>query len=125
MMEQTVGIDSRTDDEVFEMAEFSCLVATKDAEWVPIFRHFTSTAQLLENPGFKKGAPVSQTQKILKMLKDGKTITRLIAMHYGIMNLTARISELRSVGYDVKCRMKKDEQGREYGEFYLEANSAS
>lgn len=116
-MEET---SSHTDDVVFEMAEFTCLVAEKDPTWVPLFKHFTTTAQQLENPGFKKGAPVSQNMKILKMLKDGKTITRLTAMHYGIMNLTARISELRNFGYDIRCRMKKDAEGREYGEFYLQ-----
>lgn len=109
-----------TDDEVFEMAELTCLIAEKAPDWLPVYRHFTTSAQQLENPGFKKGQPVSQNMKILKMLKEGRSITRLSAMHYGIMNLTARISELRNFGYDVKCRMKKDAEGREYGEFYLE-----
>ncbi len=119
-MIQTEATLSHTDDEVFEMAEFTCLVATKVPEWEPIYRHFTTEATGLESPGFKKGMPVSQNMKILTMLKSGKTITRLIAMHYGIMNLTARISELRNFGYDIRCRMKKDAEGREYGEFYLE-----
>ena len=124
-MAQTEAMTSSpTDDEVFEMAELTCLVATQNPDWIALHRYFSKLAYDLEDPGFKKGTGMSQNQKILKMLHEGKKITRLKAMHYGIMNLTARISELRNAGYDIRCRMRTDADGREYGEFYLEGEAA-
>ena len=60
-----------------------------------------------------------QTQKVYDLLADGERLTRLTAMHYGIMNLTARVSELRGAGVSVWCDMKKDHDGRRYGSFYM------
>lgn len=62
---------------------------------------------------------MSQNKFLIGLLKKGRTITRLEAMHYGIMNLTARISELRDMGHNVLCRDKRDLNGARYGEFYL------
>ena len=66
-----------------------------------------------------KKSPTPQTQKVLKLLKSGKSVTRLTAMHYGIMNLTARITDLRKAGIPVRCEMKYDMDGNRYGSFSL------
>ena len=59
-----------------------------------------------------------QTRKVLELLKKGH-LTRLTAMHYGVMNLTARISDLRSLGWTVNCTTKRDSEGNRYGDFTL------
>ena len=42
----------------------------------------------------------NQKEKVLQWLKDGKQLNRDIAMNVlGIMNVTARIAELRNEGY--------------------------
>ena len=64
-----------------------------------------------------------QEQKVLNlMLRDG-AVTRLTAMHYGIPNVTARISELRAklepMAYDILVDVKEDANGNEYGSWSL------
>lgn len=112
-----------TDDELFEITEYLALVATDDPDALDLYQKFSRRCRGLESPGWKKGKGMSQQNKILKMLKEGRTLTRLKAFHYGIMNLTARISDLRNAGYDVRCRWKEDADGNSYGEFYLEEGS--
>ena len=60
-----------------------------------------------------------QTRKVYDLLKSGRSLTRLIAMHYDIQNLTARISELRNGGYKINCVRRRDVLGQRYGEFHL------
>jgi hypothetical protein len=62
-----------------------------------------------------------QTQKLLTILEAGRSVTRVTAMHYGIMNLTARIADLRNAGFTVVCTTKRDVDGNRYGEFSLAA----
>lgn len=62
---------------------------------------------------------VSQKAFIRDLLLKGETLTRVTAMHYGIMNVTARIAELRNDGFNVKCRWKMDAEGAEYGSWYI------
>jgi len=45
---------------------------------------------------------VTQTQKILTTLRSGKTLTVAQARTRGILNLTARIDELRQSGVKVR-----------------------
>lgn len=115
----TTQTTSLSDDEVFEAAEHFVVQAVHDPRLIPIHRYYHQIAQGRENPGWKKGKPVSQTQKLLAQMQAGRTVTRLTAMHAGVMNLTARIADLRALGHDVKCTMKTDMEGREYGEFSL------
>lgn len=61
-----------------------------------------------------------QTRKVLKLLERGH-LTRLTAMHYGVMNLTARIADLRNLGWTVDCNVKRDSEGNRYGRFTLAA----
>ncbi len=59
-----------------------------------------------------------QFRKAYNLLVERKgALTRVTAMHYGIMNLTARITELRQAGYRIVCTNKKDGFGNRYGEF--------
>lgn len=60
-----------------------------------------------------------QTQKVYDLLKSGQSLTRLTAMHYGVMNLTARITDLRNAGIKVQCDLKHDLDGNRYGSFYM------
>lgn len=67
-----------------------------------------------------KETKVSQNTQILRHMLAGKDITRLGALvHYNIQNITARISELRDKGYDVRHRMRIDPRGSEYAEYFL------
>ena len=110
---------SLSDDEVFEAAEHFAVAAVSDPRLIPIHTHYHRIAQGRENPGWKKGKPVSQTQKLLTQMRAGRSVTRLTAMHSGVMNLTARIADLRAAGHNVICTMKTDMDGNEYGDFSL------
>ena len=59
----------------------------------------------LEERG-KEKVRLTQYDLVKEHLESGKTLTRLEALsELGIMNPTARISELRADGIDVKTRM--------------------
>lgn len=72
------------------------------------------------NPPITFGSK-SQNGKLLAQFNQGRKVTRLTAMHYGIQNLTARISDLRNAGYDIVCNWQTDMEGNRYGEFELAA----
>lgn len=59
-----------------------------------------------------------QAQKVLDLIRRDGSITRLTAMHYGVANVTARISELLDAGYDIDRHIKLDAEGRRYGEWF-------
>ncbi len=61
----------------------------------------------------------TQNKFLLELLRKGRSVTRLTAMNYGVMNLTARITELRQRGFTIVCTMKRDGLGRKYGSFKL------
>jgi hypothetical protein len=64
---------------------------------------------------------MTQNEKILKHLMNNGPLTRVTAMfHLRIMNLTARITELRDKGIDIKMRMVEGADGSKYGEYYLD-----
>ena len=61
-----------------------------------------------------------QATKLLTTLRAGRSVTRLTAMHMGIMNLTARVADLRNAGHEVACVWKSDDvNGTKYGSFTL------
>lgn len=61
-----------------------------------------------------------QNKKLLKALESGRTVTRLTAMFdLRIACITARVVELRDAGYDVKTRIRRDNTGARYAEYYL------
>jgi hypothetical protein len=72
-------------------------------------------------PKQKQFSPTSQNGKLLAQMKSGRSVTRVTAFSYGVMNLTARIADLRNGGYDVKCDNRVDCDGSRYGSFKLAA----
>lgn len=51
---------------------------------------------------------INQKQKVLEYLQSGKILTRKIAMQsMGVMNVTARIAELREEGYEINPNITK------------------
>ncbi len=50
---------------------------------------------------------INQKQKVLDWLQSGRPLTRMIAMErLGIMNVTARIAELRNEGHIITPNLK-------------------
>ena len=63
---------------------------------------------------------ISQTQKILKHLKTGQSLTPIRALNwYGIMRLAARIIELREAGYNIETQMLVTRDGKRYATYRL------
>jgi len=58
-----------------------------------------------------------QGRQVLELIRRDGRVTRLTALHYGVANLTARIAELREVGFNINCTVKLDANGKEYGEW--------
>ena len=65
-----------------------------------------------------------QAQTVLEALEAGHLVTRLTMMNLGVMNLTARMAELRNAGYSIVCKMDKDLRGNRYGKFSLNRDAA-
>lgn len=64
---------------------------------------------------------LSQNDTILNHLMAGGTLSRLEALFsFRIQNVTARICDLRDHGIDVQTRIKRDPQGAEYAEYYMD-----
>lgn len=62
---------------------------------------------------------MSQTDKILKHLKTGKTLTPLAALEkYGCFRLAARIEELRKAGHKIETR-RINRKGKSYAGYKL------
>lgn len=76
------------------------------------------TTEMYTPMGYHINSLTPQASKVLGLLRKGK-LTRLIAMHYGVMNITARLADLRRFGYKVECHNKRDSEGNRYGEFHL------
>lgn len=60
-----------------------------------------------------------QGRAVLDIIRRDGRITRLTALHYGIPNLTARITELRAEGFAVDCEVKLDANGNKYGSWFI------
>lgn len=60
-----------------------------------------------------------QTKQTLDVLKKDQGITIMTAMHYGITNLSARLSDLKDAGFEVVREQKKDLRGQKYSRWYL------
>lgn len=76
-----------------------------------------SQAHLNENrERFTKGC-----NKVLKLLQEGKRLTTINAVQYGILSLARRIKDLRDCnGVEIKDRWLTDENGRRtIKEWYL------
>jgi hypothetical protein len=67
---------------------------------------------------------LTQSERILRHLKDHKTITSLEAMkEYGIMRLASRISDLRREGHDIGSRTvtgkNRYRENTHFSEYYM------
>ena len=63
---------------------------------------------------------MSQTQAVLNHLKTGEAITPLDALHlFGIFRLSARIKNLREVGYRINTRLVKTPAGKVIAEYRM------
>lgn len=64
---------------------------------------------------------MNQNDTILNYLASGHGLSRLEALFsFRIQNITARIRDLRNAGVEVKTRMKRDPQGADYAEYYID-----
>jgi hypothetical protein len=63
---------------------------------------------------------MTKQERLIKHLKSGRKVTRLIAMHeFDLQNLTATISKLIAKGHNIKKKTKTDTRGTPYTEYYL------
>ncbi len=62
---------------------------------------------------------MSQNNILLNTLRGGHTVTRATGFALGIMNLTARIADLRRRGHTIVAEKKKDGSGKQYFSFKL------
>lgn len=61
----------------------------------------------------------AQNRLVLDILLRDNYITRVAAAHYNIANVTARISELRSAGFDIPAHTYHDLRGRRYARWVM------
>lgn len=63
---------------------------------------------------------MTQIDKVKAHLEAGKTITNLQAIGvYGIFRLSSVIEDLRARGMEIDCVLKRDEAGKQYGEYRI------
>jgi hypothetical protein len=62
----------------------------------------------------------TQVALVRRHLEAGKTITPITAMGvYGISRLSSCIEDLRHAGMEIDCVLKRDEMGKQYGEYRM------
>lgn len=68
---------------------------------------------------------MTQTDQILEHLKQGHSISPLEALElFGCFRLASRISELRSIGYDIKTEFEKN-GGKKWGRYWLNRSKST
>lgn len=74
----------------------------------------------------KKAKPIAlrkelkpQAAVVLDYLASRGPISQVVAVHYGIMSLTSRISELKAAGVPIKREFKTDHLGKRYASYSL------
>jgi len=60
----------------------------------------------------------SQCMRILNLLRSKEKVQLPELLKMWIANHTARMSNLRKKGYDIKCKKKWDEEAKEYHSEY-------
>ena len=73
---------------------------------------------------FDQPKKLTQTDRILRHLRDHQSITSLEAMkEYGIMRLASRISDLKRSGYDIGSRTvtgkNRYKESTHYSEYFM------
>lgn len=87
---------------------------------------YNTTTKELTMATDKSQKALSQKQKVLKHLKQHRTITSWEAItHYGITRLASRISDLRNDGVAIVAKMVYDKQRNERWAEYKLINKRS
>lgn len=69
---------------------------------------------------------MSQSQKILKHLSSGKSLSPLQALGlFGCYRLASRIHDLKRAGHQIETIIKSDDQGRTYASYVLKHDEAA
>ena len=69
---------------------------------------------------------MSQSQKILKHLSSGKSLSPLQALGlFGCYRLAGRIYDLKRAGHQIETIIKSDDQGRTYASYVLKHDEAA
>lgn len=112
-----------TDECPFEKAERLAVEAVKDPGRIPEYDKAVQKVQALEfgSKGLKGNFKMSQTEKILKHMREAGHITqRQAMMDYSIQSLTRRICDLQEKGHRIhKERRKHPVTGQEYTRYSL------
>lgn len=62
---------------------------------------------------------MSQNEKILNHLKQGRTLTPLEALHrFGCLRLAARVNDIKRMGHNIAAR-KVEANGKHFAEYRL------
>tara|TARA_S200002703_G_scaffold22131_1_gene18834 strand:- start:26849 stop:27064 length:216 start_codon:yes stop_codon:yes gene_type:complete len=68
----------------------------------------------------------TQSQKILKHLSSGKSLSPLQALGlFGCYRLASRIHDLKRDGHQIETIIKSDDQGRTYASYVLKHDEAA
>ena len=69
---------------------------------------------------------MSQSQKILKHLSSGRSLSPLQALGlFGCYRLASRIHDLKRTGHPIETIIKNDDQGRTYASYVLKNDEAA
>ena len=69
---------------------------------------------------------MSQSQKILKHLSSGRSLSPLQALGlFGCYRLAGRIYDLKRAGHQIETIIKSDDQGRTYASYVLKNDEAA
>ena len=112
-----------SEDVIMALAERLAVMAVKNPLFYDDYLAASRRARELECGGwrnYRSKPKMSQRARILKHLKEGKSITPLEALGvYGAYRLSAVIFDLRAAGYKIKTNLKNDGTGRQYAEYSL------
>jgi hypothetical protein len=110
-----------SEDLLFHMSDVACVRASYDNGWKEIHEHLLKLCQDTENNGWKKRTGMTQHSKILNHIRKNGSITQREAyIDYSIQNFTARISELRDLGFNiVRLNKRHPVTGQPYSRYYL------
>lgn len=114
-----------SEDAIMALAERLAVMAVKNPLFYDYYLAASRRARELECGGwhnYRSKPKMSQRTRILKHLKEGKSITPLEALGvYGAYRLSAVIFDLRAAGYEIKTNLKNDGTGRQYAEYIMVA----
>lgn len=110
-----------SDDLLFHMCDVACIRSYSNKDWEKIHLHLLKLAQKVENNGWKVRSGMTQTQRIIEhMQKNGSITKREAEIDYHIQNFSARMSEIRSIGYKVtRVNKKHPTTGQAYSRYFL------